>query len=165
MKPWILAFILITPLTSWAQTQWQPLGEGTARWGLFKLYDATLLAPKETTRETLMADETPLKLKLCYARSLTVDNFVTGANHVLAKQTLSPALQQAVDQLHAAYQAVDKGDCYVLLHQPEQGTSLVLNDQTLTTLNTPGFKAVYFGIWLREQPLSEALKNALLENI
>jgi len=67
--------------------------------------------------------------------------------------------------LHQAYQAVEKGDCYVLAYQPDQGTQLILNQQTLATLDTPNFKATYFGIWLGEQPLSTPLKNALLENL
>lgn len=165
MKSILFALVLFIPITSWAQSQWIKLGEGTARWGLFKLYDATLFAPPERSSENLLSDNTPLKLELCYARRLTVENFVDGANHVLSKQPLTPTLQQAVDQLHLAYRPVEKGDCYILQYQPEEGTRLILNQQTLTTIDTAGFKAVYFGIWLGDQPLSTHLKSSLLENL
>lgn len=166
MKPYGLAIALLFSLTSgFAQADWLILGEGTARWGLFKLYDAKVSAPKNISADTLLDDSTELKLELCYHRRLTVDNFVDGANHVLEKQALTPTLQQAVDKLHQAYQPVDKGDCYVLAYQPNQGTRLILNQKTLVTVDTPGFKATYFGIWLGEQPLSNTLKNALLENL
>ena len=78
---------------------------------------------------------------------------------------MSDALRDAVEQLHLAYRPVEKGDCYVLQYDPEQGTRLVLNQQSLITITEPGFKAVYFGIWLGDDPLSPRLKDNLLENL
>jgi hypothetical protein len=165
MKPWFIAIGLFSPLILQAQTSWQTLGEGTARWGLFKLYDATLSAPNGIRADKLLADDTPLKLTLCYTRRLTAENFIDGANHVLSKQPMSDVLRDAVEQLHQAYRPVEKGDCYVLQHDPEQGTRLVLNQQTLITITEPEFKALYFGIWLGDKPLSNTLKDNLLENL
>ena len=162
MRRLALGLALLFSMGTLQASSWQTLGEGTARWGLFKLYDAKLLAPPGLVKAQLLEDTTPLKLELCYARRLTVDNFVDGANHVLQNQDLTPELQLAVERLHQAYQPVNKDDCYWLEHQPEQGTSLILNQQALVTIDTPGFKAVYFGIWLGEQPLSAPLKNKLL---
>jgi hypothetical protein len=140
------------------------LGQGTARWGFLKLYEARLFAEPGIIQNQLLQDDTPLRLELCYARSLSVDNFVDGANHALPKD-LSAELQQAVDRLHRAYRPVKEGDCYRLEHQPNQGTQLLLNGESLVTITTPGFKAVYFGIWLGDQPLSERLRDDLLKNL
>ena len=143
---------------------WLVAGEGTARWGFIKLYDASLRVTPSTTRQSLLTDDTPLQLELCYARSLTVDNFVDGANHALP-DNLPTDLAQAVAQLHQAYQPVSQGDCYILDHQPELGTALILNGNELVRIATPGFKAVYFGIWVGDNPLSHRLKSKLLANI
>ena len=143
---------------------WLVAGEGTARWGFIKLYDASLRMPPSTTRQSLLADDAPLQLEFCYARSLTVDNFVDGANQVLP-DNLPTDLARAVAQLHQAYQPVSQGDCYVLDYQPEIGTALILNDNELTRISTPGFKAIYFGIWIGDNPLSDRLKNNLLANV
>lgn len=153
-----------TTFPALSSQNWMIAGEGTARWGFIKLYDATLRTQPNTTRQTLLADETPLQLELCYARSLSVDNFVDGANHALP-DNLPEDLANAVEQLHQAYQPVNQGDCYLLDHVPEQGTALILNGDELVRIATPGFKAVYFGIWIGDTPLSDRLKNNLLANL
>lgn len=165
MRHLFACFALI--LTLPVQAQLISVGEGTARWGFFKLYDATLrVAPGLYARRGMVAsdlltDTQPTQLELCYHRSLTVQNFVDGANHALPNN-LTPELRRAVDALHQAYRPVKAGDCYVLDYQPQIGTSLLLNGEPLVQINTPGFKAVYFGIWLGDNPLSDSLKMALL---
>lgn len=139
-------------------------GEGTARWGFIKLYDAKLKLPAGTKPDEVLTDQVAAQLELCYARSLSVNNFVDGANHALP-DNLTPEHQQAVERLHAAYQDVNKNDCYQLAHTPDLGTALILNGQELVRIKTPGFKAVYFGVWLGESPLSDKLKTQLLGDL
>ncbi len=103
------------------------------------------------TLEQTLSEQTPARLELCYARDLSVENFIEGAQRGLPER-LTVDLQQAVDRLHAAYKPVKQGDCYHLDFQPEQGTRLILNGKTLVQIDTPGFKALYFGIWLGKQP-------------
>ncbi|SFR62790.1 chalcone isomerase family protein [Thiomicrospira sp. ALE5] len=161
-----LLALMLTGLTQpvLSSQNWLTTGEGTARWGLIKLYDATLRVAPGMNHQTLLSDTTPLQLELCYARSLTVENFVDGANHALP-DNLTAELNRAVEKLHQAYQPVSQGDCYLLDHAPERGTALILNGQELVRINTPGFKAVYFGIWIGESPLSNRLKNNLLRDL
>lgn len=140
------------------------IGEGTARWGWIKLYHAQLFAPPGLVINDLLSDSAPLRLTLCYHRALSVKDFVEGANHALPSE-LSGTLREAVDRLHANYQPVQAGDCYDLDYQPHQGTSLRLNQQALVHISTPGFKAVYFGIWLGDNPLSTSLKHALTASL
>jgi len=109
----------------------------------------------------LLDDAQPLKLKLCYLRSIDKADLIKGAEAVLAPE-LAPDLKQAVDALHQAYQNVTTGDCYALKFQPGKGTQLWLNDQLTFKTDLPGFKAVYFGIWLGQNPLSDSLKTQLL---
>lgn len=157
----ILCGFILFALSAVASANLTQVGEGTARWGLFKIYDAAFFTEADLTVQQALADNTPARLELCYARALTVENFIEGAKQGLP-QALSVELAQAVQRLHAAYQPVKQGDCYHLEYQPGQGTRLLLNGKTLVQITTPGFKALYFGIWLGAQPLSPALKRDLL---
>lgn len=159
----MLGLISLTHL-SLANTDLVKVGEGVARWGVFKLYNAAFFTQAGDNLNQALSDSTPASLSLCYTRSLSVENFVDGANHVLPSN-LPSELQQAVNQLHATYQPVTAGDCYQLDYQPAIGTQLMLNGKSLVKIKTPNFKALYFGIWLGENPLSEGLKNNLTKKI
>lgn len=137
------------------------VGEGAAYWGIFKLYDAGFYVAKNTKKQHYLDDAVPAKLKLCYVRKITVQNFIDGANHALPKKRPA-SLDKAIKKLHASYQPVKKGDCYVLQHHPDMGTQLLLNGKLLSTIKTKGFKAMYFGIWLGDYALSKKLKKQLL---
>lgn len=158
-----LGLISLTHL-SLANTDLVKVGEGVARWGVFKLYDAAFFTQAGNNLDQALSDSTPARLSLCYARSLSIENFVDGANHALPSN-LSSELQQAVNQLHVTYQPVTAGDCYQLDYQPDVGTQLILNGRSLVKIKTPNFKALYFGIWLGKNPLSERLKNNLTKKI
>ncbi|WP_019895322.1 chalcone isomerase family protein [Hydrogenovibrio halophilus] len=157
-----LLAVLFLPGLVMADTDWQPQGSATAKWlGWIDIYDARLWVGPEVTRANLLADDTPVKLELCYHRALSPDDFVTAAESGLPK-TLPTAQRLAVERLHARYQAVEAGDCYQLEHQPGQGLQLRLNDRTVFVNDTPGFKAVYLGLWLGDSALSTEVKHALL---
>ena len=160
----ILCGFILLALSTVVHANLTQVGEGTARWGLFKIYDAAFFTEADLMAQQVLADNTPARLELCYARALSVENFIEGAEQGLP-QVVSVELEQAVQRLHAAYQPVKQGDCYHLEYQPEQGTRLLLNGKTLVQITTPGFKALYFGIWLGERPLAEGLKRDLLSGL
>ena len=148
---------------SWAESstpaKWQTLSQGTATWLFMDIYQAKLKS-KTPLKANFLTNEQPLQLELCYFKSISPDIFIKGANEVLP-DNLPVDLQAAVNGLHASYEAVKPNDCYRLSY--ENGiTELQLNEQTVFTTKTAGFKAVYFGIWLGENPLSSSLKQALL---
>lgn len=160
----ILCCVFLLMLSSLANANLTEVGAGTARWGIFKVYEAQFFTENNSTLEQALSERTSARLELCYARDLSVENFIEGAQQSLPER-LTADLQQAVDRLHAAYQPVKQGDCYHLDFQPEQGTRLILNGKTLVQIDTPGFKALYFGIWLGKQPLSESLKRNLIAGL
>jgi hypothetical protein len=141
----------------------QPVGQATGYWaGLIPVYDATLWAQPGTTQTDLLSDQTPLKLELCYRVGLTEKEFIEAADQALPKQ-LPVALRLATERLHQHYEAVQPKDCYELAYQPETGVQLRLNNKLKYQDRTQGFKAVYFGIWLGDTPLSEAVKTDLTD--
>lgn len=158
----VMAALLL--VTSWAQASviWKPVGEGVATWMFMDIYQAKLYRPDGVSKQTALTDNAPLKLELCYYKSITPDIFVQGANEALPAQ-LSPALRAEVERLHASYEAVKPNDCYTLRYESSV-TELLLNNRSVFQSKLPEFKQVYFGVWLGEKPLSDKLKAALLAN-
>jgi len=147
-----------------ADKKWMQVSSGTATWMFFDVYNATLFAKKSSLPQDFLNDAESLKLELCYLRAISTDIFIEGANEVLPTK-LTTTLQNEVNRLHDAYLPVEPNDCYVLEYEPQTGTQLKLNNQTIFTSQVEGFKAVYFGVWLGENPLSESLKNSLLDSV
>lgn len=165
MKPsWILAILWLAlwGMSAQASVTWKPVGEGVATWMFMDIYQAKLYRPEGVAKQTALTDNAPLKLELCYYKSLTPDIFVQGANESLPAQ-LSPALRAEVERLHASYQAVKPNDCYTLRYE-NSVTELLLNQRVLFQSKLSEFKQVYFGVWLGEKPLSDKLKATLLAN-
>lgn len=143
-------------------SDWQARSQATATWMWFDIYNATLFTKPEFNQSRLLADDEPLKLQLCYLKSIGRGDLIKGAEAVLDKN-LSTDLKTAVDALHKNYVDVEPGDCYVLEYAPQTGTQLKLNGKLAFESKMPGFKSVYFGIWLGQNALSDTLKNTLLE--
>ncbi|BCN94356.1 hypothetical protein THMIRHAM_21410 [Thiomicrorhabdus immobilis] len=151
---------------------WQEVSQGKATWLWLDVYNASLYVdgkaeranPQPKLPKDFLADSQPLKLSLCYLQAISPGLFIEGANKVLPKEMSEP-LKSEVSRLHQSYQPVKPGDCYELEYTPQIGTQLKLNQIPLFTSKVGGFKALYFGIWLGENPLSEDLKNRLLKNL
>lgn len=142
---------------------WYKHSQATARWLFMDVYQASLYSKQKPLQKSdFLNDETPLLLKLCYHRPIDKQRMIEAADRVLPKN-LEKEVRRAVENLHSAYRSVKEGDCYRLKHQPQTGTKLIWNDQTLFHTNVRGFKKAYFGIWLGENPLSEELKKDLLK--
>lgn len=160
----ILCCFILWALSQVASAELIQVGAGVARWGPFKVYDAAFLTLADLTLAQALSEHTPARLELCYARFLSVADFIAGAEWGLPLE-FSTELQQAVQRLHRAYQPVNQGDCYQLDFQPEQGTRLLLNGRELVRIDTLGFKALYFSIWLGDAPLLMGLKGDLTQGL
>jgi hypothetical protein len=143
---------------------WKSYSTATAKWLWFDVYEASLYTSegKMSDKAQFLADKIPLKLELCYLRELTDQQIIEAANSALV-DSISSELAQAVESLHASYQNVGKGDCYSLEHNRNGVTQLSLNGNQVFETQLQGFKALYFGIWIGDQPLSEELKEDLLK--
>lgn len=146
------------------EIDWKPLKKGTATWLWIDIYEGQLFTETGKAPAGFLKDGFPLKLELCYLREITAEQFIEGAEAGLP-ENLSAPLQKAVDELHSTYETVQKGDCYQLEYTTAQGTQLKRNGNTVYASKQAGFKAVYFGIWLGQDPLSDELKNTLLSEL
>lgn len=144
------------------------LGKGEVYYlGFIKVYDAALYASSKNAGKRVMDAEISRCLKLTYDVSLTVKDFVLGAETILARQHSQDAiarLRTNIDMLHAAYRDVQKGDSYYLCYDaPQSMTTLTLNDTRLVAVPSKEFAEAYFGIWLGDvQPIDEKLRDRLL---
>ena len=144
------------------------LGKGEVYYmGFIKVYDAALYAKTQNAGPVVMNAETSRCLKLTYNVSLSVRDFVLGAETILARQHSQEditKLRKKIDMLHAAYRNVQKGDSYYLCYDaPQRLTTLTLNDTQLVAVPSKEFAEAYFGIWLGAvKPIDDKLRDRLL---
>ncbi len=144
------------------------LGQGEVKYmGFIKVYDAALYADTQLNGQGVMAADTSKCLQLTYDVSLTIKDFILGAETILSRQHSPEKIAEhrsEIDNLHGAYQDVQKGDHYTLCYNaPERRTTLALNDTVLVSVFSAEFADMYFGIWLGPiKPIDERLRDRLL---
>ena len=143
-------------------------GSGTARYLLFRVYDAALYTNVDSESDTDVVAQPgsqPACLEICYHRALSAEVLATAADKVLSEQN-SPVelaeIQPQIDQLHNAYKPVSVGDRYRLCRDQSAQLTLSLNGKPLTTVAGREFSTRYLDIWLGERPLSRSLRAELL---
>lgn len=146
------------------------VGKGNVYYlGFIKVYDAFLFADPTINVENILEPSISKCLKLEYDVTLTPENFIEGANKVLARQHSTEKLNSLSDEikiLHDSYQGVEKGDNYELCYDADsEVTTLALNGTVLSTIDSALFSSLYFGIWLKpENPLDKKLQRSLVSS-
>lgn len=153
------------PTLELGTNQLQRIGSGELRKWLIKGCDIALYAEAGIARNDILSDR-PRCLELRYTHAITARQFANGAwhslNQSLSAEQLAP-LEGRIAALHALYRDVQKHDRYRLYYLPGQGTHLELNGILLGTIPGADFAAAYFGVWLGIHPLSNKLRERLLE--
>jgi hypothetical protein len=140
-------------------------GTGLLRYRLFiKAYVAALYLPPAVSSERVLED-VPKRLEIEYFWDLD------GTDIALAGEQLVRAgvdadtfagLRDRLTRMSALYEDVVAGDRYALTYRPDLGTELSKNGRHLGTIPGADFAAAYFGIWLGDAPLDDALRDQLL---
>lgn len=141
-------------------------GLGTARYLLWRVYEAALYLPPGTTPTAALDESTPRCLELRYLREVKAADIRRTADTILARQldadTLA-RLRPAVETLHRAYRDVGPGDRYRLCHLPGAPLRLYFNGRLAAEVAARDLARAYFAIWLGERaPISEDLRRRLL---
>lgn len=151
-----------------ADTTLVRLGEGTAHYARFiPVYDAALYIDQDAGAEDLLDPGVAKRLDIVYRTSIKASDMITAAERTLARQHPDATLarwREEIDALHAAYRDVQSGDRYALVFQPGDGLWLEFNGEPVTRVPAAEFAQLYLGIWLGDQPLSERLKQALINH-
>lgn len=136
----------------------------------FKLYDARLYTNAEQTDsvDELFNGENALLLEFDYLRKIKKSVILESSEKILSKN-MSPSelalIQKRVDLINAMYRTVDEGDRSALSYVPGKGTTLWINGKSIITIEGEDFARLYFRIWLGEQPISEQMRDALLQRV
>ncbi|MCA9504034.1 MAG: chalcone isomerase family protein [Myxococcales bacterium] len=131
---------------------------------LFRGYVGGLYLPADATADQTLSD-IPKALELYYFWDIEGRFFGEAADELLARSLPAErvsALRERLDRLHALYRDVKAGDRYRLTYEPGRGTTLAYNGQPLGTIPGADFARDYFGIWLGDEPLSDAFRDQLL---
>ncbi len=165
--PFLLAARPAPPPASLTEdgARFEQIGARTFRWmSVLKIYDATLHLGTGETSARIFAD-IPTRLQLRYHRGFTAAEIVKGGEALLARNADTAtiaALRARLDLINRTYRDVQPGDSYTLTYVPANGTTLRLNGVPLVTIPGHDFAAVYFRIWLGNDPISPALRDGLL---
>lgn len=140
-------------------------GAGLFRWKYFVKVYAAAHYVDEAAKGARLDEDVARRLEIAYFVGISGPDFGKAADALL-RESLPPervaALRDRLDRLHRAYVDVKAGDRYALTYVPGRGTELALNGRTLATIEGADFAQAYFAIWLGENPIDRALRNALV---
>jgi len=141
-------------------------GAGLLKWLFFNVYVAALYLPPDVPGRNVLED-VPKKLEFHYLTDMDAEQFTESGEPLLLKNASADELAQIrvkIDAINSMYRDVKKGERYSLTYIPGKGTELVLNGQVLGRVEGYDFAAVYYRIWLGDNPVNDELKSLLLNN-
>ena len=166
------------PVESVSDSASKLYSEGKATWLWLDVYQAKLFTSEaifndlkmakrtgnNIVQETFLADKTPINLQLCYQQEISAEQIIEAAQEGLPDD-MALEVENVVSKLHDSYQSVKPDDCYELIHNQNGETILRFNKKEVFRTTLPGFKKIYYGIWIGERALSKSLKKSLLKEI
>jgi hypothetical protein len=141
-------------------------GAGLLKWLFFKVYVAALYLPPDVPSRRVLED-VPKKMEFHYLSDMKAEQFVESGEPLLMKNASSDELAKiraGIDRINGLYRDVDRGERYSLTYIPGKGTELALNRELLGRIEGYDFAAVYYRIWLGDNPVDDKLKDMLLNN-
>jgi hypothetical protein len=121
------------------------------------VYAAALYAPPDTSAKLAWNQQKALRLELYYFRDIDRNDVIKAANTTLERQQANARLRPEVDQLHARFRDIQKGDRYALDFRPGRGLNLEINGEVVFSSRDDELARAYLGIWLAPKGLSEGL--------
>lgn len=131
------------------------------------VYSAALLTPAGQPLENPITPGQPLHLELYYYRDIDRDDVIKAAWVALGRQYEQATLAQLrpkVDALHDTFTDISAGDRYALTLDSDHALSLKYNDEEIFSSEDSELARTYVGIWLKENGLSDDLREKLTAN-
>ncbi len=142
-------------------------GQGLCEWGIFgiDLYTAALYCERRATdlASALEPDQRTV-FHLHFVRSLTgaqLAEAYTASTRVNAGEQFGN-FAAPLQQLVAAMQTVQIGDCYTFYGEPGQGLTIARNGEQVGHVDDDAFRRLFVRLYLGDQPPTAGLRNALL---
>ena len=176
--PRLCALYLVLGLLLASEPLWansgDPVGEVTpleqrGEWlyeylGWIDLFSVQLFDEPGRRAEAILGP-VPKRLRIRYYRDFSAEAFARVTRAGIAGNYPAEqmgALEQSIARFNALYRPVRKGDVYEVVYSPELGTELLLNGQTLGSVEGEAFAEAFFSIWLGRVPIDGRLRAALL---
>ena len=103
-------------------------------------------------------------LRFKYLVDISSEDFKSSAEEFYLKNVNTDTLEASKDELYrfnAAYQDIESGEFYDLIHQGNSTLSLYKNNASIGTTDNPVLARNYFTIWFGQQPVLKKMKKAL----
>ncbi len=167
-RPVLLCLALAASLPAHAAEVWRDalpeareIGSGTMRWLGFRIYQATLWAPRRP-----LDTNQPFALQLQYQVRVTREKLA--ATSIEEMQRMSPTLVPAPTlarwkaELLRAFVDVADGDELVGVYLPQRGMRLYDRDRMLAEIDDAELARAFFNIWLGQPSRDDSLRRSLL---
>ena len=141
-------------------------GVGILQKFIFKGYLVGLYLPKDVALEDALTD-VPKRLEYYFYRDMKAEDFRSTGAPLMAQNVGNAVTERLKPQLTAfneLYRDVKKTQRYTITYIPGMGTELGLEGESLGWVPGSDFAAAYFAIWLGPNPVSEELKEGLLDS-
>lgn len=139
-------------------------GAGLLKWLFFNVYVASLYLPPDVPGQNALEDVSK-KMEFHYLSDMKAEQFTESGEPLLLKNASAAELAQIrgkIDAINNLYRDIRKGERYSLTYIPGKGTELALNGNVLGRIEGYDFAAVYYRIWLGENPVDDDLKRMLI---
>ena len=163
------AAVELPELMEYQETKLTLNGQGTRVIMFMKIYESGLyLNSANSNAEEVINDNSAMGIRLDVVSSmLTADSMKKAINEGFVKSTkdnTQPISDQISQFMATLHQAVEVGDVYEFIYQPDSGVDVLRNSKLLDTIAGLEFKKAFFGIWLSDNPIQKSLKKAMLGN-
>jgi len=148
------------------EQEFEKLGEYRYVYRLFfKLYEAALFTSPGSSAEDILNADTAFHLQFRYLRTIDKSIILKSADRMLEKNLSYEerlAIKERVQTINEAYTTVNEGDISSLTYIPGVGTTLMINNESIVTIEGKDFASLYFRIWLGDKAISYNLRDHLL---
>lgn len=134
-------------------------GLGTRKATIFKVkvYVAGLYLLKQNSDPgQIINHDQPRHLALEFTRQVKMKDISKGWEEGFAKNSKNiTSLQTRINQLNQAMRDINKGDTMTFSYYPGKGTSILINQEKITTIAGKDFASALIAIWLGTPPNKE----------
>ncbi|MDX9787475.1 MAG: chalcone isomerase family protein [Desulfobacterales bacterium] len=140
-------------------------GVGILQKFIFKGYLVGLYLPEGVAVKDALTD-VPKRLEYYFYRDMAAEDFRSTGAPLMAQnvgQAETDRLEPKLAAFNQLYRDVKEKQRYTITYIPGKGTELGLEGESLGWVPGFEFAAAYFAIWLGPNPVSEELKEGLLD--
>ena len=134
----------------------------------FKIYIAALYVEKKTNNANELITHPGAKRVVMHflydevSKEKLTSAWIDGFEGNLSDETFS-ALKPRIDKFNSMFETVKEGDVVLLDYLPGKGTRVTIKGQQKGFIEGEDFNQALLKIWLGEEPVTEDLKEALLD--